>query len=698
MRDLMYATTFKNEQGLGVTPIRAQVTTTGTVLSQTITSSGYVVSIRLSALNSHWTLAFPTLIATKRYMIRNVRVTPTGNAWATTIASIFGLEFVGGKFDAFSSVVVDTAYNVCVVTDLDTDISTMFMNGRLIKTVTSVDASVIKFTKPTQVVANHDFGATITNVLITQSDDFEPMSVQFVDQALSEVSNDGWSYTGASLVSSMDKDSVVTATPNASTYSKGKKFVVSGSSTGLPQLVEAAGSIASDPQDYALLVTAPTGSAQELGPFVTSQSAARGLIFPAGDLTVTRQDKPFSALLETTISSVLHVKIVGGQNVVVDWGDGPPVEVADGTVVLSHEYQTADSMILYVSGEIEELEVAGTPLHEVGSWGNIGCSRYAFYVEEEDQGSPNLSSVPPQLPSTVTSMRNMFRGSNIQDTAIGNWNIVNVTDLASTFRNSTFDQELVWNTSNVVTMNSMFRDSLFNRAIGDWVTDKVADMDYMFANNSVFNQSLRWWCVERFEVEPTGFADGATAWTEDKPVWGTCETRFTVVSDMDFTQATGSSPWVSEIGPSYSGAGAVDSRGWRSTGTNDLISLSSAISIGSPFIFKLQATLVLAAGITAIYPNYSGNNTTDLFIYFRTTGIEIYPQGTMTVTNVPYTGNTTTPVDIMIYYEASTWKIYVDNVMVHQLSGYLPTVVNPMFQAYLSTGAIVKEATLSVNP
>jgi hypothetical protein len=50
-------------------------------------------------------------------------------------------------------------------------------------------------------------------------------------------------------------------------------------------------------------------------------------------------------------------------------------------------------------------------------------------------------------------------------------------------------------------------------------------MSDMFALTDAFNQNLAGWCVELIPIQPSGFDDSATAWTDltQRPQWGrTC--------------------------------------------------------------------------------------------------------------------------------------------------------------------------------
>jgi surface protein len=64
--------------------------------------------------------------------------------------------------------------------------------------------------------------------------------------------------------------------------------------------------------------------------------------------------------------------------------------------------------------------------------------------------------------------------------------------------------------------------SNFDQTIDNWDTSNVTDMDFMFFDASGFDDDLSVWCVLLIPSRPDGFDDGATSWTQPRPVWGTC--------------------------------------------------------------------------------------------------------------------------------------------------------------------------------
>jgi surface protein len=71
-------------------------------------------------------------------------------------------------------------------------------------------------------------------------------------------------------------------------------------------------------------------------------------------------------------------------------------------------------------------------------------------------------------------------------------------------------------------MEYMFvNNSVFNQPIGDWNTSNVTDMRYMFYSAQSFNQDLSSWDVDNVFV-CAGFSDGATSWTLPQPNFTNC--------------------------------------------------------------------------------------------------------------------------------------------------------------------------------
>ena len=146
--------------------------------------------------------------------------------------------------------------------------------------------------------------------------------------------------------------------------------------------------------------------------------------------------------------------------------------------------------------------------------------------------------------SKVTTMVEMFSGATVFNngcasvvfTCALNWDTSEVTDMTEMFQNAeAFNQSLdSWDTGKVEDMSSMFRyASAFNNGCASgvstcplpWNVENVTDMNRMFEDAIAFNQDLSGWCVSQIgdgSSEMERFDEGATNWTEPRPVWGTC--------------------------------------------------------------------------------------------------------------------------------------------------------------------------------
>ncbi len=98
------------------------------------------------------------------------------------------------------------------------------------------------------------------------------------------------------------------------------------------------------------------------------------------------------------------------------------------------------------------------------------------------------------------SMASAFYGcSNLAGQAGDSPDLSNVADMSWMFANATaFNQDISgWNTTNVTDMNHLFSNAAtFNKNIGNWDVSNVTDMSWLFAGASTFNQNMVSWNVE----------------------------------------------------------------------------------------------------------------------------------------------------------------------------------------------------------
>jgi len=190
------------------------------------------------------------------------------------------------------------------------------------------------------------------------------------------------------------------------------------------------------------------------------------------------------------------------------------------------------------------------------TWG-LGNGTTATLTTMKDMflSSSILTSVPDQIPISVTNLESMFNGciaftgiTNTNGTDTGSlnaWSTSQVTNMANMFEgctnfnntgvsslwnNSTstanvttmlrmfyacpaFDSNIgLWNTAKVTSFSNMFVGCTnFNRDIGNWDVSLVTSYQNMFQNATKFNQQIRYWAV-RSGANISGIFSNATAY------------------------------------------------------------------------------------------------------------------------------------------------------------------------------------------
>jgi surface protein len=255
----------------------------------------------------------------------------------------------------------------------------------------------------------------------------------------------------------------------------------------------------------------------------------------------------------------------GNVNVGIDWGgatDNCPTTLvaANRTTDTACTYTADGTYTIKLYGTLAQFGTGGsasyTPANApritgVTAWGGLGLQSLAGAFT----GATNLTTVPADLPTTVTDLSNTFNGATaFNDPNIVTWNTAAVTNTASMFRSATafnqpigtwntsavnnmmimffgatsFNQNISsWNTSAVTNMSYLFQQATaFNQNISSWNTANVTDMAQMFFTASAFNQNLTGWCVTNIATTPSFFDTTTTAWTATnwRPQWGTCPT------------------------------------------------------------------------------------------------------------------------------------------------------------------------------
>lgn len=172
----------------------------------------------------------------------------------------------------------------------------------------------------------------------------------------------------------------------------------------------------------------------------------------------------------------------------------------------------------YLTGDAKfVVDIPDPVLYEVLNWG-IGYTL-------APQLWRGVIGVPDSIPTEWTSLQGMFTGAHtINDPNISLWDTSNINNLQGFLNGATsFQQPLPWDVSNVMNFDGCFAFNSYNDpSLVGWNTKNAYLMSNMFLNNPAINQDLSVWCVPNIPSLPAGFDTGATAWTQPRPVWGTC--------------------------------------------------------------------------------------------------------------------------------------------------------------------------------
>lgn len=183
--------------------------------------------------------------------------------------------------------------------------------------------------------------------------------------------------------------------------------------------------------------------------------------------------------------------------------DGNPVYLSDnGITIKAKEWaQVGDSgevngVVYSIVNELELRNLVTSNANFSGVCTSLIQDMSSLFADYDF--SNNDSSISSWDVSQVTTMNNMFFGSNTFNQDISYWDVGAVTDMGGMFDGATlFNADLsTWNVSQVTNMVNMFHAAeAFNAEIGNWDVSNVTNMTQTFKYASVFNANIDLWNV-----------------------------------------------------------------------------------------------------------------------------------------------------------------------------------------------------------
>ena len=173
--------------------------------------------------------------------------------------------------------------------------------------------------------------------------------------------------------------------------------------------------------------------------------------------------------------------------------------------------------------------------------------------------------------SNVTNMYQMFWGAQSFNQNISGWDVSSVEDMSFMFNGTSFSIDIGnWDVSNVQSLWGMFANTTaFNRDISNWDVRNVTNMTFMFFRSSAFNQDLTNWCVSNISSEPNNFASSSALQTANYPVWGTCPSSLTPITQANIQTAVNA--WIADPTAAESTYGHI--RDWDVSAVTDMSQL-----------------------------------------------------------------------------------------------------------------------------
>lgn len=219
---------------------------------------------------------------------------------------------------------------------------------------------------------------------------------------------------------------------------------------------------------------------------------------------------------------------MAGSSIVVDWGSDTAnadcgVNFTAGSPI-SCAYPEAGSYRVTILGDMTAYgDAAGATTNgsivSVLQWGRTGLTS----LQNAFVGAVNLTEVPGNLPSTVTSLEEAFSGaSSMNDPSVASWDTSSVEVFDGLFRNATsFNVDIGgWDVSSATRMYQMFNyASSFDQDIGGWDVSSLQITHGMFRGATAFSHDIGGWDVSQVTNMQAMFME--TSYDADLSSWDT---------------------------------------------------------------------------------------------------------------------------------------------------------------------------------
>ena len=318
-----------------------------------------------------------------------------------------------------------------------------------------------------------------------------------------------------------------------------------------------------------------------------------------------------------------------GVAVSVDWGDGSPLGTS-----LSHTYSGTGpftaSITIDPSSIVTTFGAIGWPgvdrLVSVATsnpttWGFGSSLTSLAHLFDVAFG---LTSVPTNIPPSVTNLSGLFINASIFNQDISSWDVSNITFMDEMFAGATsFNQDISsWDVSSVQNTSNMFASATaFNNGsltddeahpLTDWDTGSVIIMSGMFASASSFNQDIGSWDTTS-TILMEGMFYGATIFNQDIGGW---DISHVVNTKLMFYSATNFNGNIS--GWDVSSVATMDRMFQNDTSFNRNIR-EWAVQSGTNLSNMFNGATAFQTAFYTTTPGYDTDPNTPLYTFFNYT-------------------------------------------------------------------------------